>query len=114
LSEYYPMSEKQGSRSPDAGTETSGQPSHLRGARRPDPPTRPPEWEPLRDAPEVFRNLHAGQIARAHRSPTEAIRLMCLDCCCYVSSEPAKCPVVTCALYAINRRLFVDQSRRNK
>jgi hypothetical protein len=32
-------------------------------------------------------------------SPLEAIRLKCLDCCCYQPSEVRLCEAVTCALW---------------
>jgi hypothetical protein len=41
----------------------------------------------------------AGEAGHKQMSPLEAIRLKCLDCCCYQPSEVRLCEAVTCPLW---------------
>ena len=40
----------------------------------------------------------------AGRSAAAAIRLKCLDCCCFNASEVEQCPIVGCALHGFRSR----------
>jgi hypothetical protein len=67
---------------------------------------RPPEWEPLKHAPERVQRRFANQLARAHQQPRVAIKLNCIECMGYVESEPGRCEATGCLFYAYNLRLF--------
>ena len=75
--------------------------------------TRPEGWVPFRDAPEKVRRRFQKQLDRAHREPTVAIKLFCIECMGYSESEPRSCAALTCPLYALNRRIFVGRARRD-
>ena len=41
--------------------------------------------------------VRAEKVAKGSQS--EAVRLKCLECCCFNAAEVEKCPIVGCALY---------------
>jgi hypothetical protein len=41
----------------------------------------------------------AGEAGHKQTSPLEAIRLKCLDCCCYQPSEVRLCEAIGCSLW---------------
>lgn len=45
-------------------------------------------------------------------SRTTAVRMKCLDCCCYQVAEVTKCPCVDCPLYCF--RMGRDESGTRK
>ncbi len=69
---------------------------------------RPEGWEPFSNAPEKVQRRFRGQLDRAHREPSTAIKLNCIECMGYSESEPRRCVTRTCPLFAFNRRIFGD------
>ena len=67
---------------------------------------KPEGYEPLALAPEKAKARSSKAADLAHRQPLKAIRLKCLDCCCWDYTEAKKCEIRTCALWALNRRIF--------
>ena len=49
-------------------------------------------------------------------SPTKAIRLKCLDCCCEVSNQVKVCPSLDCPLWRFRLGLnpFTEKNKKNK
>jgi len=56
--------------------------------------------------PEGSREHWYRLAARAHQSYRAAVELKCLDCCGWDRPEAKRCAIVTCALWAMNRRIF--------
>ena len=67
---------------------------------------RPEGYDPLALAPEKAKARYAKTASRAHRQSMPAIKLKCIECCAYKHNEAKKCEIRTCALWALNRRIF--------
>ena len=67
---------------------------------------RPPGFDPLALAPPQAAKRYRKPAERAHRQPLSAIKLMCLECCCWDHTEAKRCEIRSCPLWAQNRRVF--------
>jgi len=47
---------------------------------------------------------------KAGRSYLAAVQLHCLDCVCWYRAEARDCAISTCALWALNRRIFARRT----
>ena len=56
--------------------------------------------------PEKAQARYKKTADRAHRQSMLAIELKCIECCTYEHNEAKKCEIRTCALWALNRRIF--------
>ena len=71
----------------------------------------PPGFDPLAMAGDKAAR-YAKLGAEAHRSYRAAVKAKCLDCCCWDYNEAKRCEIVSCPLWAVNRRIFARSSSR--
>ncbi len=67
---------------------------------------RPECYAPLALAPEKAQARLGKTADRTHREPMAASKLMCLGCVGWEYAEAKRCEINTCALWALNRRIF--------
>ena len=70
------------------------------------PRSRPEGYAPLALAPEKAKARYKKTADRAHREPMQAIKLHCIGCVCWEYAETKECEIRTCALWALNLRVF--------
>ncbi len=63
-------------------------------------------FAPRATATKEVRDRYEKTAALAHQQPMKAIKLKCLDCVCWDYAEAKRCEINTCALWAMNRRIF--------
>jgi hypothetical protein len=87
-----------------------------RRRRKTEPPAgfEPLALMPTRDLPPRWKKHWQRLADRAHASPLAAVALHCADCCAWERTEAARCEVRQCALWALNRRIFVPAARRKQ
>jgi hypothetical protein len=87
-----------------------------RRRRRTEPPAgfEPLTLMPKRDLPLRWKARWQQLADRAHTHPLAAVELHCIDCCGWERVEAARCEVRTCALWALNRRIFGAGARRKR
>jgi len=58
--------------------------------------------EYMQNLPDIFKGSYKKdyRIAMSGKSMKKAIKMKCLDCCCWVVKEVKLCSVITCPLYA--------------
>lgn len=55
----------------------------------------------LATCPTERRGRYAAAAGRADRQRAEAIKLKCLDCCCWQEAEVRRCDIRDCALWPL-------------
>ena len=65
--------------------------------------------ETCNDSTKWVHAVRAEKVAKG--SQAEAIRLKCLDCCCWSSSEVEQCPITGCALHGFRSK---NEKRRQR
>ena len=68
--------------------------------------SKPEGYAPLALAPERAKARYEKTASRAQQQPMAAIKLKCLGCCAWEYAEAKQCQISTCALWALNRRIF--------
>ena len=62
-------------------------------------PERTLDGDPLATCPDDLKVRHESKKVRAARQRSAAIKLKCLECCCWQEAEVRRCEIVDCALH---------------
>lgn len=63
-------------------------------------------FDPLQTAPGKRRPRWDTLAVKAPTQYRAAVELKCLECCAWQRPEAARCEIVGCPLWALNRRIF--------